>query len=46
MLHTFRLNLHLLTAFNNQEVEYLLVGGLAVKYYCPEKTSGRFGFAN
>ena len=37
MLYTFHLNEHLLNALNNQEAEYLVVGGLAVQHYCPER---------
>ena len=36
-LHTFHLNDNLLKALNDQKVKYLVVGGLAVHHYCPER---------
>ena len=37
MLTTFGLNESLLTAFNDCKVKYMVVGGLAVKYYCANR---------
>ena len=37
MLKTLHTNSHLLNALNDHEVEYLVVGGLAVKYYWPQR---------
>ena len=37
MLTTFCWNSSLLDALNAEKAEYLVVGGLAVQYYCPER---------
>ncbi len=37
MLHTSHMNGRLLRVLNRHEVEYLVVGGLAVKYYWPQR---------
>ena len=37
MLTTFGPNKSLLTAFNDCKVKYMVVGGLAVKYYCANR---------
>ena len=37
MLQTLHTNSHLLNALNDHEVEYMVVGGLAVKYYWPQR---------
>ena len=38
MLNTSHTNMHLLDALNDNGVEYMVVGGLAVRFYCPERT--------
>ena len=37
-METFGANAWLLGALNNHAAEYMVVGGLAVKFYCPERT--------
>ena len=40
MLTTFGQNDSLLTVFNDCKVKYMVVGGLAVNYYCPNREVG------
>ena len=37
MIITFHQNKFLLVEFNSQSVEYLIIGGVAVKHYCPSR---------
>lgn len=37
-METLGANARLLGALNNHAAEYMVVGGLAVKFYCPERT--------
>ena len=37
MLGTHLTNTYLLKALNNQPVKYMVIGGLAVQFYCPKR---------